>query len=209
MSISTFRSLALLLLIAALSVAAPGSLWAAALSFDDTAANDTITVSANDFEFGSSLNGQPFQQGLNNPASALLKESYGAITFSGTWITGGQQPQDSQTVYLIESPFVPGTPPPLISDIFRYTIIPNTNGTATIDATFVSDFEDNLGNLPATADPRFVFLETGAPVQLNFAFLTVTLVSDAIVPEPSSLTLAVFGLIGVATYGWRRRRQTN
>jgi len=206
MNTSTFRPLALFLLVAAFSFAANGPLWAAALNFDDTAANDTITVSANDFEFGSSLNGQPFQQGLNNPASALLKESDGAITFTGTWITGGLQPQDSQTVYLIESPFVPGTPPPLISDIFRYTIIPNTDGTATIDASFISDFENNLGNLPATADPRFVFVETGAPVALNFAFLSVTIASDVEVPEPSTFVLLGFALAGALGYCVRRKR---
>jgi hypothetical protein len=201
-----FRPVTLLLLTSALSFLAPGSLWAASLTFDDTAANDTITVSANDFEFGSALNGNPFQQGLNNPASALLKESDGAITFTGTWITNGLQPQDSQTVYLIESPFVPGTPPPLVSDIFRYTIIPNTDGTATIDASFVSDFEDNLGNLPANADPRFVFLETGAPVALNFAFLGVSLVSDADIPEPSTFVLFGFALVGALGYCVRRKR---
>src|SRR5689334_7131711 len=167
MATRTLRPVTLLLLVAALYLAAPSSLWAASLTFDDTAANDTITVSANDFEFGSALNGNPFQQGLNNPASAILKESDGAIIFTGTWITNGLQPQDSQTVYLIESPFNAASPP-LISDIFRYTITPNTNGTATIDASFVSDFENNLGNLPTTADPHFVFLETGAPVALNF-----------------------------------------
>jgi hypothetical protein len=203
---STFRTLALFLLVAAFSFAANGPLWAAALNFDDTAANDTITVSANDFEFGSSLNGQPFQQGLNNPASAVVKESDGAISFTGTWITNGQQPPDSQTVYLIESPFNPGTAP-LVSDIFRYSIIPNTaNGTATIDATFVSDFEDNLGFLPANADPRFVFVETGQPINLSFLALSISIASDVEVPEPSTFVLLGFALVGALGYCVRRKR---
>jgi PEP-CTERM motif len=205
MNTSTFRPLALFLLVAAFSFAANGSLWAAALNFDDTAVNDTITVSANDFEFGSTLNGNPFQQGLNNPASAVLKESDGAITFTGTWITGGAQPQDSQTVYLIESPSNAGTAP-LVSDVLRYTIIPNTDGTATIDGTFVSDFEDNLGFLPTTADPRFVFVETGQPIVLGFAALSISIASDVNVPEPSTFVLFGFALVGALGYCVRRKR---
>jgi hypothetical protein len=52
MATRTFRPVASLLLISALSLVAPGSLRAADLVIDDTDPNEAITVSANDFELG-------------------------------------------------------------------------------------------------------------------------------------------------------------
>jgi hypothetical protein len=205
MSISTFRPVALALLIAALSsFVAPGSLWAAALNIDDTKPDETITVSANDFEGGLSLNGNLFQQGLNNPATATFPET-GPVTFSGTWTTFGQQGPVSRTIYLIESPFDPAGPAPLISDILRFQITP-LSGTesAMIEGSFESS--DTLGLLPVPFDPNDVFLETGNPVRLEFFGLSLQVISDAEVPEPSTWVLFGSALVGFVGYRFRRRR---
>jgi hypothetical protein len=208
MNTSTFRTVVLLLVVAALSFVATGSLWAASLTFDDTAPppNETITVSANDFEFGLALNGSAFQSGLNNLAVTVppLPET-GPIGFTGTWITGGQQGPVGGTIYLVEPPLDPLLPP-LISDILQFQIIPNTDGTATIDGSFVSDINDNLGTLPAGVDPSKVFLESATGVPLDFVNLHIQIVSDINVPEPATFGLLAGGLSGLACLGWRRQR---
>lgn len=170
----------------------PSSVFAAAISIDDTAVNDTITVGANDFEYGLSLNGALFQQGLNNPASVTLPETT-ALGFHGTWITIGQQPADARTIYLVETPYDPAVPT-AISDTFFYQITPNTDGfTATINAEFRSDYENNLGFVPAGTDPRNVFVENGTAVSLGFYALSIYINSD--VPEPATLGLLACGLL--------------
>jgi hypothetical protein len=211
MNTSTFKSLALLFLAAAVSFVASGSLWAAAIVIDDTAADDTITVSANDFELGLLLNGATFQSGLGNPAVTVPPLSEVApLEFLGTWITFGQQGPAGATIYLVESPYDPALPTtPLISDILRYQITPNTDGfTATIQGSFVSDTEDNLGFVPPGTNPAFVFLETGKPVNLSFVGLSVQVISDVDVPEPSSVCLAALGLVGLAAIGYRHRKRS-
>src|SRR2546426_173310 len=87
------------LLLLSVSLLAPNAVRGAALVFDDTSPNETITIFANDFEFGLSINGQPFQQGLNNPASGTFPET-GPISFSGSWIDLGQTQPGSRTIYL-------------------------------------------------------------------------------------------------------------
>src|SRR5438552_15478422 len=93
----------------------PNAARAAALLFDDTSTNETITVSANDFEGGLFVNGVLIQQGLNNPGSGTFPET-GPISFSGTWIDNGANTFTTRTIYLVETPASS-----LVSDIFRYT----------------------------------------------------------------------------------------
>src|SRR4051812_47292759 len=133
---NSLRPVALLLFTSALSLVAPGSLWAAALVIDDSNPNETITVSANDFEFGLFLNGNLFQQGLNNPAQSTFPET-GPVAFTGIWVTFDQQGPVDRTIYLIESPFNAATPPQ-ISDILRFQIIPLGDGTAQLQGSFDS-----------------------------------------------------------------------
>ena len=66
-----------------LSLAGMASATAAALIFDDTNPNDSITISANDFEGGLVVNGTLVQMGLGAPASVVLPEG-ALITFSGS-----------------------------------------------------------------------------------------------------------------------------
>jgi hypothetical protein len=199
-NMTTKHSVVLTLFVACL---VPGSVWAAALTFDDTSPNETITVTANDFESGLAINGSPFQQGLGNPASITLPET-GRISFSGTWITFNQQPPAAGIMYLIESPNDPLLPPPLVSDIFQYQIVPNTDGTATISGFFESDLKDNLGTLPGGIDPRDVFLENGTAIGLGFIGLGISVSSDVDIPEPATFSLLAGGLVLLA----RRRRTT-
>src|SRR2546425_12448265 len=107
------------------SLLAPSAGRAAALFFDDSSTNETITITANDFEGGFAVNGTLIQQGLNNPGSATFPET-GPISFQGRWLVPGGVAPTSRTIYLVE-PFPP-SPAPLVSDIFHYTI---DNDTAT------------------------------------------------------------------------------
>ncbi|HEY2895168.1 MAG TPA: PEP-CTERM sorting domain-containing protein [Pirellulales bacterium] len=199
---NSLRPVALLLLTSALSLTAPGSLWAAALVIDDTNPNETITVSANDFEGGLILNGNTFQSGLNNPATTTFPEN-GPVTFNGTWITFGQQGPVDRTIYLIESPFNAASPPQ-ISDILHFTITPIPGSeNALLEGSF--DSSDTLGILPGTVDLSNVFVETGNPVRLDFVGLTLQVTSDVDVPEPTSWVLFGSALLGFISYGLRRR----
>jgi len=205
MNTGTFRPVALPLLIAALSFLAPGSIRAAAIFIDDTNPNEILTVTANDFEGGLLLNGVLFQQGLHNPATGTFPET-DALNFSGTWITDNQQGPVDRTIFLIESPIIPGAAAPLVSDILRFQITPNTdNGTATIQGSFVSDTNDNLGTLPTDVPPENVFLETGNPVDLSFFALSFSVKSDAEIPEPSTWVLLASALLGFGGYRLCRR----
>src|SRR5437867_13122517 len=83
-----FRSL--LYVAVAVSLFGPHTAWAAAIAIDDTSPNETITVSANDFECGGfSVNGALIQEGLGSPGSITVPESAGAVSFHGRWIDLG------------------------------------------------------------------------------------------------------------------------
>ena len=175
---------------------------AAALIFDDTNPNETITVSANDFEFGLDINGVLFQQGLNNPASAVFPESAGAISFDGSWNTAGSLANGviSGIVYFVED-----SNPTVISDILEYTVetqISSIFSISRIRGHFISDDHNNLGTLPpgvgAVVEDGQLYTVPGLP------FLTLGVLSDAEqVPEPASVI--TWSLLGLCSLGFGRR----
>ena len=200
--VSTPRLAASIAMLCAVLLLAPNPVSAAAISIDDTSPAEVITISANDFEFGFSVNGAQIQVGLNNPGSITVPET-GTVTFDGTWIAPGGDGTVVRTIYLVESP-PSATSPPLVSDILRYTAT-FTGSLGTIQGTFVSDVNDNLGTLPAGVDPADVFVEDGKPVFFDLPFLTGSIISDVNIPEPSSLVLLGLGLVSLVGYRLRKR----
>jgi hypothetical protein len=187
-------------LLLSLSLIAPTALRAAFLSFDDTAANETIFIAANDFEGGLTINGNPFQQGLGNPATGIFPET-NAISFSGRWIDQGLTTPGAHTLFLVEA-----QDHTLISDILQYTL-DSAGGFGFINGTFVSDVNDNLGHLPANVDPTTVFIENGQVVNFGAPFLTAQVLSDVDVPEPSAASLCLIALLILGSFKLRRLSQ--
>jgi hypothetical protein len=180
----------------------PNAARAAALIFDDTSPNETITIAANDFEGGLTINGVAFQQGLNNPATGIFPET-GPISFSGRWIDNGLTQPTSRTIYLLE----PLDPNLTISDIFHYTL-DSANGFGFIQGSFVSDIDGELGTLPAGVNPADVFIENGQPVPFGAPFLSGLINSDIDVPEPGTLSLCLMGLLIAGGFKLRQQRPT-
>lgn len=174
---------------AALAALAPVSMRGANLSIDDTSPNDTVTISTIDFEGGFSVNGNKIQTpGLGIPGTVSVPETV-QIAFTGQWIDQGAAGTGSRTLYLVEA-----ADPTLLSDIFSYSWFPNAaSGYETIQGTFVSDLENNLGNLPVGVDPADVYVENGQAVNFSLPFLTGQVLSDVEIPEPNSLPLACLG----------------
>ena len=195
----TLRFSALLM---SVSLLGPSAARAAALIFDDTSTNETITISANDFEGGLVVNGVPFQQGLNNPSTGTFAET-GPISFSGRWIDNGLTQPTVRTIYLLE----PLDPNLTVSDIFHYTL-DSSGGFGFIQGTFESDIDGNLGTLPAGVNPADVFVENGQPVPFFAPFLTGQITSDIDVPEPGTLSLCLMGVLIASGLKLRQQRPT-
>ena len=195
------KPLRMSVLLLSLSLIAPSALRAAFFSINDTAANETITISANDFEGGLTINGGPFQHGLGNPATGTFPET-NAISFSGRWLDNGQTVPGPHTLFLVEA-----QDHTLISDILQYTL-DSAGGFGFINGSFVSDVNDNLGHLPANVDPTTVFIENGQAVNFGAPFLTAQVISDVDVPEPGAVSLGLLGLLSLGGLQLRRQRQS-
>jgi hypothetical protein len=169
--------------VAAVSLLGPQAAWAAAIRIDDTSPSETITISANDFENGFTVNGVLIQQGLNNPGSITIPESGGEVTFHGEWIDLGQSTPGSRTIYLVEYCGRGNKLHKRVSDILEITV--STDGSfGTIDGRFISGTDPTnngnggLGKLPRDVNPDDVFLEDGTPVPFGAAFLSGEVISD-------------------------------
>jgi hypothetical protein len=187
-----------------LALAVPGIARAAAINIDDTKTNDTITITVNDFEGGFTVNGALIQQGLGNPGSATVSEQ-GPLNFQGRWLVPGGVAAHERIIYLVDS-LVSPTAPAVVSDILRYaTDNEPSSGLAIITGSFLSDFENNLGTVPAGTSPNDIFLENGEAVIFSEPFLSGVVLSDVEIPEPATLTVLAIGLLGAACR--RRPRQ--
>ena len=196
------KPLRMSVLLLSLSLMAPSVLRAAFFSIDDSNPNETISIVANDFEGGLSINGTLFQQGLNNPATMNLPETNGPISFSGRWLDNGQTVPGTHLIYLVEA-----QDHTLISDTLQYTL-DSAGGFGFINGTFVSDVNDNLGHLPANVDPTTVFVENGQFVNFGAPFLTAQVLSDVDVPEPGAVSLGLLGLLSLGGLKLRRLRRS-
>ena len=194
-----------LLTLTALSLLAPVAAHAGAFFIDDTLPTEQIVFSANDFEGGLVLDGNLFQQGINNPAVATLPEADASgnpivHNFQGSWITQGAPMPAPIQVAFIE----PGTG--LLSDVLFCQYQDLGNGFGRITGHFVSDTTEQ-GLNPAQ------YITPGVPVTnwpeqngaFNFSapFLTALANSDVEVPEPGSFALVA---VGVGALILRRRR---
>jgi hypothetical protein len=177
--------------------------WSANITITDI--TDTISITAGNFEGGFSAGGITFTQGLFSNDTHDYNEADGAISFSGTWVTGGAAGSGSTTLYLVEA-----LDPTVVSDILSYSWGNSSSaGRTTITGSFTSDFENNLGHL---ADYQIgtndrVVTEDGTPVGFSLAFLGGTVQSDVdATPEPASVLYlgTGFGLLLVGLKKYRR-----
>ncbi len=174
------------------------------LTIDNTAPDDTITVSACDFEGGFSVNGTAYGAcGVGAGGSMVFPESGGPISFTGSWIDLGLSGAGSRTIYFL----IPGSTDE-ISDIFSYDW--STDGLlGTIIGSFTSDFGGSLGLLPAGTDPGDVFVADGSAVGFGLAFLSGSVLSlnAAVIPEPGTLALLSLSLLGLAVIRRGKRHE--
>lgn len=205
-----------LLGLAALTFLAPASARAAIMLIDDTRADELIGFFANDFELGLSIDGVPFQIGLNNPAVGAFPEADATggparHTFRGQWISLGLPlPPPQQVEFLEPSPLTPN----VISDILfvQYSNDP-TNGLATIDGYFISDAsEAGLDpSLLIAGIPTIPWPETLGAYDFSAPFLTAQANSDleATTGVPEAASIFVWGLgggVAALAFAFRRRQ---
>jgi hypothetical protein len=189
LSMLNMSKLAVLALCGVVSSAAQ----AAVVIFDDTVPGE-ISVYANDFEWGASLNGDFFQLGLGNAANATIAGE-GPVTFQGQWIDDGFSATENRTVYFVDAgnnTFVNG-----MLTYSRYTDGWDGFMTATYTSTATAG---GLGLVPFGTDPSDIHVVGSGDFYFDGAFIS-GLVYTA-VPAPGALALVGMGGLMVA----RRRR---
>jgi hypothetical protein len=144
---------------------------AASLFIDDTASNDTITISATGFF--SFIGGGTFAEGTT-------------LLFSGTWDDGSGVGLPTREIFLVEA----GSSN-VISDIVTFAVRHDvTSGVAILEGSFTSDSERGL--LIQDGLVADVFVENGTAVHFDQPNLSFAVQSD--VPEPGSVALLGLGL---------------
>ncbi len=178
---------------------APLAANAAFFSIDDTRPDETIFITANDFESGLSVNGLPFQVGLNSPSSGIFTEA-SPISFDGQWITPGFVANFNRTIYFVE-----GRQSTLVSDILEYSVIANGQ-SARIVGRFTSDVTGDLGPLPAGISPNDISFDEHW--DFSQPFLTAIAFSDSSVePVPEASTWMAGGVMAILVGARQLRRK--
>jgi hypothetical protein len=180
--------------IAALTM--PQSPKAAFFAIDDTSPQEIISVIANDFELGLTVNGSLLQQGLDNPVTGIYAETPGGISFTGKWIANGQVVPSSRLVAFLE----PGTGgAPVVSDILSITFDNDAQGFGILTGTFISDVEGGPGLQLPTEPNLILWNESDGPYRFDNPFFNAFANSDAgdVVPDsgpgfPGLVTLVAF-----------------
>ena len=137
---------------------------AALLTFDHSADNGSITVSACDFEFGAFIDNVSMgSRGAGYGGTQTVSPASGSFTFSGGWADPGISVDGSRTIYLVEQ-----ADPNTVSDRIDFAwvrrAIPNEPAGTNILVTFLTDSAGPLAGVPGGTDPSNVFVEDGQTV---------------------------------------------
>ncbi|NWF84187.1 MAG: PEP-CTERM sorting domain-containing protein [Bryobacteraceae bacterium] len=176
--------------LAALLLALPSGLGAAYILIDDRDPN-TITISAGDFEEGFYLEGNLFTMGLGNGNTQTLPD--GGYNISGSWIDLGQSGNRVDLLFTM-----PGDPSLVFSGIEFGT---STDGVL---GTLNGSFGGATGSYYFTTVLPTA-LQNGQALDGAAPFLSVRFISEAVVPEPS--TLLLLSVVAPIIIAARRRRR--
>lgn len=170
------------------------SVQAAVVIFDDTVPGE-ITVTADDYEFGSTLNGNAFQVGLGNTAVSTIAGE-GPVTFAGSWIDEGLTATESRTVY-----FVDAGDNNLVNAMLSFSRGSDGFWAGSISATFTSSATaGGLGTVPFGTDPSNIHVVGSGDFYFDGPYMSGVVYTA--VPAPGALALVGMGGLLVA----RRRR---
>src|SRR5262245_15208015 len=180
----------------------PQSPKAAFLAIDDTSPNEVITVSANGF-VGLSVNGNLFQQGLNNPATGTFDENLDGINITGSWIVPGTTGVEGSIAVAFLEPGPQGAT--IVSDLLFFSV-QFGQGLGFLTIHFVSDPEGGPG-LDLPTDPNLIrWNEADGPFVLSPPLLTVSVNSDAgHVPDSGPGILGLVTLVAFCGLGASRK----
>jgi hypothetical protein len=186
---------------------------AAALEICDAGAcgslDPNITISANDFERGFSVNGSQIQIGLHNPGSVSVPEAGSFVdgaaqtTFSGSWIDRSAVTPVSATIFFTEH----GNS---VSDVLNYNYS-TAGGLGHLTGYVISDVNGVLprGQLAKLGIIATATVSEATPFAFNNAFISATFQSDVdAIPEPATWAMMVIGFVGLGFAGYRASRKS-